>query len=435
MENPLMSTILLAMDRAPSVRRRDVNGYLHVEISNLSKANVCPYYGREIPDAADLGLEPERVYMLYRDPAELLKGADTFNNIPLLSEHVPVIPEEGLPEDLIIGSTGTDAMFAEPYLMNSLVVWCAEYQRAIDEGRQKELSCGYRYRADMTAGTTPEGLQYDGVMREIMGNHVALVIEGRAGPDVVIGDEVMKLKSRTALMISGAVAAMIRPRLAADAKVDIASALSGIDAKSIAMDGAPKKLAAKIAKLVKPHLAADQSLDSDDLAAHIAAVQPLALDEDDIEDKQAEDEDDEDKQAADADEDDKQAEDEDDDDKQAEDDDDDKPAMDAATVRKLISAAEARGAKRVAAIEVAKRDVAPFVGEVVGLDSADAVYKLALDQAGVDLKGVPTAAYRAMVKMLPKANPTQIANDSASITTHHSDFAKRFPNAAKLVRS
>lgn len=56
-----MTTILLAMDRA-SVRRRDANGYLHVEISNLSKANICPYMGSEIPNWRDLGLEPDRVY-------------------------------------------------------------------------------------------------------------------------------------------------------------------------------------------------------------------------------------------------------------------------------------------------------------------------------------------------------------------------------------
>ena len=53
-----MTTLLMAMDRA-SVRRRDANGFLHVEISNISKANVCPYYGAEIPGHEQLGLEPE----------------------------------------------------------------------------------------------------------------------------------------------------------------------------------------------------------------------------------------------------------------------------------------------------------------------------------------------------------------------------------------
>jgi hypothetical protein len=426
--------MLLAMDRAPSVRFRDANGYLHVETSNISKANVCPYFGREIPAWQELSLEPDRIYQLYRDPAELAAAAETFNNVPLLSAHVPVIPEQGLPDDLIIGSTGTDAEFDGTYLRNSLVVWCVGAQDAIEAERKKELSCGYRYRADMTRGVTPEGLQFDGVMREIAGNHVALVIEGRAGPDVVIGDEIMKLKSRTALMISGALSALVRPRLAADAQVDLAPALAGIDAKSIAMDGAPKKLAGKIGKLVKPHLAADASLDDADIAAAISAISPLALDEDKI-DEQAEDEDDDDK-------DDTQAADESDDDEddQAadsdEDDDDDKPAMDSAAVRKLIRAAEQRAAKRFAAIDTAKRDVAPLIGEVIGQDSAEAIYKLALDAAEVSTKGVHPSAYKAMVDMVRKTRESRgMAQDTAAVTTHHSDFAKRYPNAAKLVRS
>ncbi|MBU6430071.1 MAG: DUF2213 domain-containing protein, partial [Cyanobacteria bacterium REEB65] len=154
-----MTTIILAMDRTPtSVRFRDANGYLHVEVSNISKANVCGYYGAEIPGARELGLQPDRLYQLYRDPDELDRAAETFNNVPLLSEHVPVIPEDGLPEDLIIGSTGTDAIFDAPYLKNSLVVWSIEAQDGIESDRKRELSCGYRYRADMTPGTTPNGL-------------------------------------------------------------------------------------------------------------------------------------------------------------------------------------------------------------------------------------------------------------------------------------
>nr|DAL40978.1 MAG TPA_asm: hypothetical protein [Caudoviricetes sp.] len=403
-----MTTLLLAMDRA-TVRRRDANGYMHVEVSNISKANVCPYYGSEIPGWQEMGLQADRLYQLYRDPDELARGAETFNNVPLLSQHVPVIPEDGLPEDLIIGSTGTDAGFDGTYLRNSLVVWSAEYQEAIEDGRQRELSCGYRYRADMTAGTTPEGLRYDGVMRDIMGNHVALVIEGRAGPDVVVGDDVMKLKSRTALMISGALQSHIRPLLAADAKVDLAPVLIACDAASLAKDGSARKLAGKVAELVKPHLAADKALDADALAAAIGAVTPLALDEDKI----AEDEDDDDKddvKGEDEDPEAKEAEDEDKDD----DDDKDVKGMDAASVRKLIADAEQRGARRVAAMDQAKADVAPLVGEVVGMDSAEAIYRFALDSVGFEKSATakaPLATLKAMVAREADRKAAPMAQD------------------------
>ena len=52
----------------------------------------------------------------------------------------------------------------------------------------KELSCAYRYDPDFTQGTY-DGQRYDFVMRNIRGNHVALVEEGRAGPDVVVADK------------------------------------------------------------------------------------------------------------------------------------------------------------------------------------------------------------------------------------------------------
>lgn len=66
----------LALDAA-SKRHKDVNGFLHVDASNISKETVNPYYGREIPGWEGLGLEPERIYMGYRPGEELKKaGAD-----------------------------------------------------------------------------------------------------------------------------------------------------------------------------------------------------------------------------------------------------------------------------------------------------------------------------------------------------------------------
>jgi hypothetical protein len=77
----------LAFDRA-SVRKVDRFGRLHVEITNISKANVCPYYGREIPNSEALGLDPDRLYLLYRDPQELERSVPTWNNVPLLDQHL-----------------------------------------------------------------------------------------------------------------------------------------------------------------------------------------------------------------------------------------------------------------------------------------------------------------------------------------------------------
>jgi uncharacterized protein len=176
---------LLALDKA-SVREYDVDGRLHVALTPISKAMVCPYLGREIPDYETLGLEPGKIYKLLRDPKELEKAASTFNAIPLLADHTPTSADDH-PADVVIGATGTDAVYEHPFLLNSLAVWTAEAIEAIENEDKLELSSSYRYRADMTPGTY-EGERHDGVMRDLIGNHVASVQAGRCGPSVAVAD-------------------------------------------------------------------------------------------------------------------------------------------------------------------------------------------------------------------------------------------------------
>ena len=175
----------IALDRA-SVRSHDQDGRLRVEITNISKANICPYLGKEIPNAEELGLEPDRVYQLLRDPAELERAASTFNSVPLMVEHKPTSADDH-PRMLTVGTTGSDAVFEAPYLKNSLVIWDQEGIDLIESGEQKQLSAGYHYRAVMEKGTY-NGESFEGRMVDIAGNHLALVVDGRCGPDVIVGD-------------------------------------------------------------------------------------------------------------------------------------------------------------------------------------------------------------------------------------------------------
>ena len=174
----------MAFDR--SLRSYDQDGRLHVGSCNISKAVVNEYAGHEIPDAEALGLDPNRVYRLYRDPDELAKAAPTFDRLPILSRHVPVSADAHRP-DLVVGATGSEASFEYPYLRNSLVVWSQDAIDAIERGDRKELSSAYRYVAVMEPGSV-NGQRFDGRMTAIKGNHVAIVPAGRAGSDVVVGD-------------------------------------------------------------------------------------------------------------------------------------------------------------------------------------------------------------------------------------------------------
>jgi len=271
-----LERIILALDK--SMRVLDENGFLHVAVSNISKAMVCPYNGSEIADIAQeagVAVDPHRVYFLLRDPEELAAGASTFNGIPLTYVHEPLSSEDLAtdPEkkEIVVGALGTDAIFVKPYLQNSLVVWDAAAIQRIQTREQVELSCAYRWVLDMTPGTY-EGVAYDGVMRKLRGNHVALVDEGRAGPDVLVADAkpktykeqspMNKKLTPRAIAVRGALLGRIPLSLAADQKLkvsDLTPLVATLTAKNFKASKA--KLAEDIKKAFAPRLAQDADLD------------------------------------------------------------------------------------------------------------------------------------------------------------------------------
>lgn len=184
----------LVYDRSPvdSVRTVDDNGYLHVGISNITKEQVAPYLGSEIPDFEKLGLKPDEIYSVYRPASELSKPAtvESLNGIPVLLKHAEDSAEA--PASNRVGSTGTDAKWEPPYLTNSLHIQDADAIRRINDGTMREISMGYFYTPVLRHGEF-EGEPYDVVMTDISCNHVALVEEGRAGHDVSVKDSTLTL--------------------------------------------------------------------------------------------------------------------------------------------------------------------------------------------------------------------------------------------------
>lgn len=177
---------LTLLNDAGSARRKDENGFLHVADNPVSRVQVAPYYGYEIPDWQKYRLDPDRQYHFLRPADELEAMVPSIKNLPIELDHHET-DAENLPKAAVIGSMGSDARFDGEFLRVSLCFTDADAIRAIESGEIRELSMSYFFDLDMTPGSH-EGQPYDGVMRNLRGNHLALVTSGRCGPRVGVRD-------------------------------------------------------------------------------------------------------------------------------------------------------------------------------------------------------------------------------------------------------
>jgi hypothetical protein len=414
------NSLSLAFDKA-SARTIDKDGRMHVSRSNISKANVCPYMGKEIPGWQSLGLDANKIYRLYRDPQELAKGAATFNNLPILLDHTYVSAEKPEKERVIGSMSGVE--FGDPYLAADLCFWDKAAIDAINAEAIEELSSAYHYKADMTPGTTPEGEAFDGVMRDIIGNHLALVERGRAGSDVIVADSDPFFKKESAMKQTKLGKALMVTLAAASPKIAQDSALLGL------VGGAVKKSFDK-QKVVQAICAMDEDMEPEKADEIIDAVLGVEEEPKPTEPKPVMDEDDGGEKS-------KHAEIIDflkskgldasdleavgnmltrrdrpyasDEDVQAKVEEEVKTAAD--SLRKEIK-------QHYAELDKARSAVRPVVGEVIGMDSAADVYKFALKHMNVDFAGMPDAGLSKLfaVAAAKKSEPSRpVAMDSASV--------------------
>lgn len=171
-----------------SARLSDMNGFTEIKGNPISKVGIFPYSGKQIsPD-----LEPDKIYMVYRSQAEL-EHPDciaSFKLLPLVDDHAMLGKEADglLPAEQkgVHGVIGENVYFEDIYLKGNLRLFSEAMGDLIEAGK-KELSAGYRCEYVIEPGEF-NGEPYDIQQRSIRGNHLALVQEGRMGPDVAVLD-------------------------------------------------------------------------------------------------------------------------------------------------------------------------------------------------------------------------------------------------------
>ena len=161
----------------------DSNSFELVRDNPLSAEGVYLYSGRMIglPN-----LDPDKLYPVYRPAEELEKAADSFNNVPFIIGH-EMIGEGATPYDQRPASgVLTNVKYKAGKLYGDLKIWSEKMKDKILSG-VKELSLGYKSIYERSRGVF-NGQTYDFVQRNLRGNHLALVKNGRMGSEMRVYD-------------------------------------------------------------------------------------------------------------------------------------------------------------------------------------------------------------------------------------------------------
>lgn len=170
-----------------SQREVDINGYVTIKKNPISKVGVFPYLGKNISKDCD----PDKIYFVYRPAEELSRPEtlDSFKNIPLVDDHTMLGAGQTPAEQKgVDGHIGSEVTLEGDTLYGDLHIYSERLKRRIDLDGKRDLSLGYRVAQWEKANGTFNGQPYDFIQRGLVGNHLALVKEGRCGPEVSVLD-------------------------------------------------------------------------------------------------------------------------------------------------------------------------------------------------------------------------------------------------------
>jgi hypothetical protein len=122
----------------------------------------------------------------YRPEGEVAspESLASFAGKAITLEHPPVLLDSANTKDYQVGFSGTEVVYDDGFVRAVMTITDKDAIERIMRGDAKEVSAGYRVNYDATPGVTDSGEHYDGIQKEISGNHIAVVRRGRAGPQV-----------------------------------------------------------------------------------------------------------------------------------------------------------------------------------------------------------------------------------------------------------
>jgi len=233
----------------------------------ISRTGVQEYRAREL--GMDSAGDGDRIIRLYRPPDEVFapEALSSFADKPITLNHPPDNVTADNWRKIAMGDVREVAREGD-HVGAKLAIRDKAAVRAVMDGKA-QLSCGYAFDCDMTAGRTADGQAYDGIQRNIRGNHIAIVDSARGGPGCRVGDhdhdtEERPMATRT-IVIDGIsielenTAASLVEKIVGDAKKNEKAALdlaTMAETRAKAADEALKAEKTAAAKLVADHATA-----------------------------------------------------------------------------------------------------------------------------------------------------------------------------------
>lgn len=177
---------------AAPVKRAD--GTIVVD-ARLSRSGIYTY--RKADGSETREYRPEQNVS---DPHSLA----SFVGRPVTNDHPPGMLDASNAKLFAVGAVLDSPHFDGQYVQAKISIYDAATIAQMEAGK-RQVSCGYECDLDETPGVTPDGHRYDAIQTNIVGNHVAIVQDGRAGAGasvrmdasyMIVGNEIKELATQ-----------------------------------------------------------------------------------------------------------------------------------------------------------------------------------------------------------------------------------------------
>lgn len=171
-------------DRAPLEKARRLSDGRIAAVAKFARSGCYTYAGYEVgrPDLPSV--------TVYR-PEEEVFAADamaSFAHKAITLNHPSDAVTSANWSKVAVGFTEGRVARDGGYIEIPLMLADASAVEAFEKGTARELSAGYSCELIWGDGIAPDGQRFNAKQVAIRGNHIALVAQGRAGPEARIGD-------------------------------------------------------------------------------------------------------------------------------------------------------------------------------------------------------------------------------------------------------